>query len=1038
MKRIVFIIMALAFLFSAVTGVIAEAGGSLDVTGNKIVLNGKKLEEIEKLVEKNMKDGKIPGLSLVIVQGDENVYKKGFGYADLATKKAVDSETLFELGSNSKAFTGLAILKLEQEGLISLDDPVRKYLPWLKMKYKGGYGTGKIDGYVDIKLSQLLHHTSGIPFKTIGDIPVSKGDDALEKTVRTLIDRRLDFYPGQKFQYATINYDVLGLVIQKVTGVSYEEYIKTGILSPLGLNSTYLFRDEAGLDRIAKGYKIGFLKPREYNAPVYRGNTPAGYIITDTEDLVKWIRIQLGLGIKEDLFKRLIQLSHEPDRTVKPSNSLQNQGATYAAGWNVFQDGGGEMSHGGENPNFSSYIVFRPEEKLGVGVLANINSSYTYAIGQAVMDTLMGKKVNNNVSDASKFFDTVSFVTIAAAAMVILSTLVLMVICIIQIFRKQRKLNGSIKTVVSGFVLFLAFLAGFGYCLYRIPDIMFESLPWSFIKVWAPSSVIISVSLLFAAVLSFGLLYIMTTLFKKENEKSLFVVSLLSAVSGLGNALIIFTISEALARRDTGLSLGLLLFFILGIVVYVYGQRLVRVRLLKITNNIVYEKRVTLINEIQDASFEKIQSMEDGKIHAGLNNDTETVSIFANLLITAATSIVTLLCCFIYLGIINFYGFLLSLLIIIIASGLYFLVGKFANGIYERTRDIQNVFFKFINDLTGGFKELKINRQKRLEFKSDMVGKCEEYRDQKIRAALAFANVFVAGELLFVVVIGAVAFVFPYLFTEMSTDQLRNYIFIFLYMTGPVRSVLNTIPEIINTGVSYKRINSLIKELKSDKEPLTLKEESVGSSVSLKLENVKYSYKAGGEETFTLGPVNCEFKSGEIAFITGGNGSGKSTLGNVLTGLYTPDSGSVYLNGAETNPEQLSQKFSAVFNECYLFEKLYGISHKDKTEEIDSYLKMLRIDGKVEIKNGIFSTTKLSTGQRKRLGLLISYLEDRDVFFFDEWAADQEPAFRDFFYNVLLGKLKEAGKCVIAITHDDRYFNIADKLVVMEMGKIKS
>jgi ABC-type siderophore export system fused ATPase/permease subunit len=133
----------------------------------------------------------------------------------------------------------------------------------------------------------------------------------------------------------------------------------------------------------------------------------------------------------------------------------------------------------------------------------------------------------------------------------------------------------------------------------------------------------------------------------------------------------------------------------------------------------------------------------------------------------------------------------------------------------------------------------------------------------------------------------------------------------------------------------------------------------------------------------------------------------------------------------------LSEKYSGVFSDFYLFDKLYGIDYKDKEEEIRKYLEILQLDNKVRIKEGKFDTIKLSTGQKKRLALLVAYLEDRPIYIFDEWAADQDPEFRLFFYDTILPELKERGKCVIAITHDDRYFNVADKIIKMDMGSFQ-
>jgi len=1036
-KKISHLILFISILMLIMSLQVVEGKSATEsvAISNKVSdMTNEETRRIESWIEKNMKDGKIPGLSIVIVSGDKTIYNKGFGYADIKAKRSVTQQTMFELGSNSKAFTALGILKLDQQGLISLSDPVKNYIPWFEMKYKGKYKGASIDGYVDITLEQLLHHTSGIPFKSIGDIPVADGEDALEKTVRTQVGKKLDFYPGEKFHYATINYDILGLVIHKVSGKPFEEYMKNNVLGLMGLNHTFISREEAGIQDLATGYKLGFLSPREFNAPIYRGNTPAGYFITNAQDMGKWLKIQLGTENISNACKELVNDSHMPDRTVAPSNS----GSSYAFGWNVFQDEGGQLNHEGNNPNYSSFITFRPQEKLAVGVLSNMNSAYTGVIGNGIMNILLKKEVPKDyISDLYISLDNASSTIVFIAVPMALVTLWLLCASFMQILRGRRKYDSNVNKTFLSVLSLLVFSSALAFCIYILPDVLFSGLPWSFVRVWAPGSLIIAAGFIFVAITLFCLLFLYTTLFPSKNDKSLFVVIVLSIISGFGNAIIIFIVNEALGREN-GLEKGLLVFFAMGIAVYIFGQRLVRIRLLNLTSNLIYNKRVDLIKKILNASFDRYEQIERGKIHAGLNNDTETISNFANITISAVTSLITLFCCFVYLGIINIYGLLFSLLVILMAAGLYFLVGSRANRLWEQTRDIQNLFFKFINDLIGGFKELKLHNKRRSEFEADMLLKCKEYRDKRIKGDMGFANAFIIGELLFTFVIGMVAFLFPVIFKNMQTGILRNYIFIFLYMTGPVHAVLNSIPEIIRIRISFNRLNDFVKELDlpAEEKEVRESEDNIQGKFSLELKGIEYSYKNKSGDIFMVGPIDYQFNSSEITFITGGNGSGKSTLAKMITGLYVPDSGKILLNNNKIDGVDLNQKFSAIFNDFYLFEKLYGIDYNIKEELISTYLKVLQIEDKLQIDNGVFSTTMLSTGQRKRLSLLVSYLEDRPFYLFDEWAADQDPEFKKFFYYKLLHDLKQKGKCVIAITHDDKYFHVADKVIKLDAGKI--
>jgi ABC-type siderophore export system fused ATPase/permease subunit len=211
---------------------------------------------------------------------------------------------------------------------------------------------------------------------------------------------------------------------------------------------------------------------------------------------------------------------------------------------------------------------------------------------------------------------------------------------------------------------------------------------------------------------------------------------------------------------------------------------------------------------------------------------------------------------------------------------------------------------------------------------------------------------------------------------------------------------------------------------------------AIESAITLEIEDLEYEYDSK-DYTFQLGPINLKASSSEILFITGGNGSGKTTLAKLLTGLYKPQRGRILVNGNEIAGDQLGAYDSHVFSDFYLFKKLYGIDYVKKHDEIEETLNVLHMQDNIQITDGEFSTLKLSTGQRKRLALLVSYLEDKQIFLFDEWAADQDPDFRQYFYQEFLCALKKKGKCVIAITHDDRYFDVADTVVKMEMGKIK-
>lgn len=236
--------------------------------------------DVDSMVETMMDKSTTPGVAAVISKQGEIEYKC-YGYADLKNKKEVNEESLFELGSTTKAFTALAIILLEDEGYIDGSDCITDYLPWFTPTYKGEH--------VNITIDQLLAHISGIPSWSIRLIPEGTSADMLKKTIHNISTIALDTYPGTKYNYATINYDILSLIIEVVTGQMYQDFVTDNILLPLGMTECYFSTGQENVsDKLTKGYKAFFGKSIEYSAPRYYGNIAAGYLVTNVKDLGYW------------------------------------------------------------------------------------------------------------------------------------------------------------------------------------------------------------------------------------------------------------------------------------------------------------------------------------------------------------------------------------------------------------------------------------------------------------------------------------------------------------------------------------------------------------------------------------------------------------------------------------------------------------------------------------------------------------------------------------------------------------------------------
>jgi cyclic peptide transporter len=996
---------------------------SLSAEGKNVVDSVGKLDaKIQQLME----EGDIPGLTLIMVEGNKEPLIKSYGYADLEKRVPVAPETLFELGSCSKAFTALAALQLAKEGFINLDDPISKYVPWFYATYKGKE--------YDITLRQFLHQTSGIPWRSIDLIPKEAPENALEQTVRRLSGIELNRVPGTRFEYATINYDVIGLVIEKVAGLSFQDYTQQKIFEPLGLEDTYTGAAAGRIQpTMARGYKIGFSKARPYEAPLYQGNTPAGYIVSNGKDTAKWLSYQMGL--KQTALYPLMLLSHERNDDVPPNAP---NFSSYAMGWFAYMDGSHLIDHGGLNPNFTSYIGFNPEEKWGVAVLANSNSNYTTAIGGLAMNFIKdGKAEIPHIpgSGLDKAGTLISYIMV----FFLLCTVLFLLFIVWDLIKGRRRFEGINLIKIGKMLATLVILIPFLFGIYLIPQAM-SNVSWDTAAVWSPISFQVAAILILAAM---GMSYVgffFSSLFPQQNKyvRSMPAIIILSLLAGLANAMVIFLITSALFSNVK--LVYQLYYFAMAFFVYILGRKVLQTRLVRLTFDIVYDLRMRLIQKVFLTSYQRFEKMERGRVYATLNDDTGQIGQSANIIVQLITSVVTATGAFIYLFTIAFWATMVTLGVVIIIATLYGIVSQKARQYLEEARDTRNVYMGLLNGLLDGFKELSLQVNKKREYGDDIEKSCDDFRKATCRAIIKFINAFLIGESLLIVVLGAVGFAIPRIFPDISIFTLMSFIMILLYLIGPVNGILNSIPAIVQIRVAWNRVKTFEQDIPANIEPSILKiiHPKPGAVENLKARGVEFEYEAENEEEkFKVGPLDFEARKGEITFIIGGNGSGKTTLAMLLTGLYKPDAGEVAIEGVDKTDGRLGEYFSTVFSGYHLFNKLYNVDLDKREKQVEEYLQMLRLGDKVDIEDNAFTTIDLSGGQRKRLALLQCYLEDSPIYLFDEVAADQDPEFRKFFYRDLLQRMKKEGKIVIAITHDDHYFDVADKIIKLDLGKIE-
>lgn len=530
--------------------------------------------------------------------------------------------------------------------------------------------------------------------------------------------------------------------------------------------------------------------------------------------------------------------------------------------------------------------------------------------------------------------------------------------------------------------------------------------------------------------------------FVLESSRSLLAMVVLAAViAGACNAGLIATLNHALhagGPRD-----GLAVLFVVLATVRIVASGLSQLALVRFAQATVARLRNKLVARILQVPLAELEELGAPRLTASLSDDTLHVT-------TGLVGVPQLIVNLALIGCGGLYLTWLAPEVVVWMTGLVAagaLVHRllFASGMHfvRLARDDQDRMFAYVRALTQGIKELKLHSKRRRQFLERCVeAVTDDHRQNNCAAEARFIASTNLSTLLFLALVGMVVLVAPR-FIPLGTETLSGFVLTCSFLMGPLAAVLGSFSYLGRANVALTRIQALGLALDARaSEPAIDIEVAAETFQSLELCGVTHIYHTDRDDRpFQLGPIDLSLSRGELVFLAGGNGSGKSTLAKVLTGLYAPESGSVRLNGREVHDaerDRYRQHFSAVFGDFYLFEELLGIDVSGRDARAREYLRKLRLDRCVKIEDGRLSTTKLSTGQRKRLALLVAYLEDRPCYVFDEWAADQDPEFKEFFYTCLLQELRARQKALLVITHDDRWFGVADRLLKLDSGRMET
>jgi putative ATP-binding cassette transporter len=529
------------------------------------------------------------------------------------------------------------------------------------------------------------------------------------------------------------------------------------------------------------------------------------------------------------------------------------------------------------------------------------------------------------------------------------------------------------------------------------------------------------------------------TLIREEGSLQPARVATMSALAGLSSAGVLATINAAADRVAHHQPTTAYFFaFIAIVVVYAISKRFILLTSIKETEQIVHRIRLRIVDKVMRSDLIALDRIGRSNIAASAGKETRTISTATVMLITAAESLAMLVFAVIYLAWLSMAAFFIGVGFTVLAVLIHLRQMRRVNEELRVALTQENDCLDALTDFLYGFKELKVHSPRASDLIRYFSNLSARATDSKIAAQALMAVHFTLTQVMFYMLIGTMVFVVPIFSTSFAETVVKTATSV-LFMFGSITALVSSLPVLAQANAAADNIRAMEEELDRASRPAPPSREPVRAFREIAFQNVIFEHQdAHGDPTFSVGPLNLVLRSGEMVFVTGGNGSGKSTLIKLLIGLYRPTTGAILLDGHPVDEQTIDgyrNMFAVIFSDFHLFKRLFGLMDAAPAS-IDSLLHLLEIEDKTKVRDGEFSTLDLSGGQRKRVALLVAMLEDRPVVVLDEWAADQDPVFRKKFYQEILPALQRQGKTIIAITHDDHYFDVADRQLKLEYGQI--
>lgn len=523
-------------------------------------------------------------------------------------------------------------------------------------------------------------------------------------------------------------------------------------------------------------------------------------------------------------------------------------------------------------------------------------------------------------------------------------------------------------------------------------------------------------------------------------------VILTASAAGLFQGFLIAVVNSAAGVvEQQGLQGKALAMFLVLLVGYVTSRAHALDKGATLVEELVRDVRERANDQIRTASYEHVRAIDRSEILGVLSRDAETMAVQTPLVLSGFSALVTLVFACFYIGYMSMIALAVTVVMVLIAAK--HALGSISNVMesMERANATQATYLGHVDQLLAGFDAVKHHEALGEDLAENYVAAAAaELEADSLGARLALNSHFIFVQSFFFVLLAGVVFLLPTL-AGFDSSRITHLVAMVLFLLGPITEAVGAFPALAQADVASATLNEILERLHRPEadDPDCFEAQRLAAQTelgSLTARGLGYDYTdAKGQVAFSLGPVDFDLKSGEIVFLVGGNGSGKSTFLRALTGLLRSDVGEILLNDvpiSDDNRLAYREWFSPIYAEFHLFDRLYGLRDIDPSR-VRELLDLVGLTGKTDFEDGRFTRLDLSTGQRKRLALVVALLDDRPIFIFDEVAADQDPEFRQYFYESLLPDLKAQGKTGIVVTHDDRYFRLADRVVKMKDGQLQ-